>query len=100
MVAGSEHFLTIRKKLNVLGYSQPFGEDSLPLVERLLDDLILTTHGLRESKRDSPCESYKELNDQCEILKAENLVLKNECASLSRQISVMTTEKNESGKIL
>ncbi|KAM7540194.1 hypothetical protein Aperf_G00000026758 [Anoplocephala perfoliata] len=97
MVTESEHFLAIRKKLNVLGYSQPFGEDSLPLIERLLDDLILTTHGLRESKHDSLRKTYLELNDQCEALKGENLVLKNECININRKISDITNEKNESG---
>ncbi|EUB59615.1 Centrosomal protein [Echinococcus granulosus] len=87
MVVESEVFRSVRKKLDVLGYREPLGEESLSLVERLLDDLILATHGLRENKRESSSKLKLELEGQCSTLKAENSTLKNECSSLNRDIS-------------
>ncbi|VEL07515.1 unnamed protein product [Protopolystoma xenopodis] len=45
-----EKFTSVRKRLDQLGYRQPLGIDSLPLVERLLADLIWTTENLRKVK--------------------------------------------------
>lgn len=97
MVVESDHFRTIRNKLSVLGYTEPFGEDSLSLVEKLLHDLILTTNGLRESKRISSCTSYSEFEDLFKALKNENVDLKNECLNLQRRVSEVTAELEAKG---
>lgn len=43
-------FTGLRKRLDQLGYRQALGVESLPLVERLFNDLIHTTESLRNSK--------------------------------------------------
>lgn len=43
-------FVSLRKRLDQLGYKQPLGIESLPLVEKLFNDLIHTTESLKESK--------------------------------------------------
>ncbi|XP_037530312.1 centrosomal protein of 135 kDa [Nematolebias whitei] len=43
-------FINLRKRLDQLGYRQPLGIDSLPLVERLFSDLVHTTESLRNAK--------------------------------------------------
>ncbi|CDS40064.1 centrosomal protein of 135 kda [Echinococcus multilocularis] len=87
MAVESEVFRSVRKKLDVLGYREPLGEESLSLVERLLDDLFLATHGLRGNKRESSPKLKLELEGQCSTLKAENSTLKNDCSSINRDIS-------------
>ena len=41
---------TLRRRLDQLGFRQPLGVDSLPLVERLFADLLHTTESLRTAK--------------------------------------------------
>ncbi|KAL2089887.1 hypothetical protein ACEWY4_014575 [Coilia grayii] len=43
-------FVNLRKRLDQLGYRQPLGIDSLPLVEKLFSDLVHTTESLRNAK--------------------------------------------------
>ncbi|KFU93282.1 Centrosomal protein of 135 kDa, partial [Chaetura pelagica] len=43
-------FVNLRKRLDQLGYRQPLGVESLPLVERLFSDLVRTTESLRSAK--------------------------------------------------
>ncbi|XP_020499436.1 centrosomal protein of 135 kDa isoform X2 [Labrus bergylta] len=43
-------FVNLRKRLDQLGYKQPLGIESLPLVEKLLSDLVHTTESLRNAK--------------------------------------------------
>ncbi|CAG10964.1 unnamed protein product, partial [Tetraodon nigroviridis] len=43
-------FINLRKRLDQLGYRQPLGIDSLPLVEKLFNDLVHTTESLRNVK--------------------------------------------------
>ncbi|XP_072538741.1 centrosomal protein of 135 kDa isoform X1 [Salminus brasiliensis] len=43
-------FLNLRKRLDQLGYRQPLGIESLPLVEKLFSDLVHTTESLRNAK--------------------------------------------------
>ncbi|OAF69702.1 Centrosomal protein 4 [Intoshia linei] len=52
-----QQFCSVRQKLDILGYQQLLGIESLPLVERLLSDLIKTTESLKELK------SYHVSND-------------------------------------
>uniref|UniRef100_A0A8C4T6Y0 Centrosomal protein of 135 kDa n=1 Tax=Erpetoichthys calabaricus TaxID=27687 RepID=A0A8C4T6Y0_ERPCA len=48
--AGERKFINVRKRLDQLGYRQPLGIESLPLVERLFSDLLHTTESLRNAK--------------------------------------------------
>ncbi|XP_078481086.1 centrosomal protein of 135 kDa isoform X3 [Ciona intestinalis] len=43
-------FVTLRKRLDQLGYRQALGIESLPLVERLFSDLLHTTDSLKKTK--------------------------------------------------
>ncbi|KAM7012866.1 LOW QUALITY PROTEIN: centrosomal protein of 135 kDa [Tautogolabrus adspersus] len=43
-------FVNLRKRLDQLGYKQPLGIESLPLVEKLFSDLVHTTESLRNAK--------------------------------------------------
>ena len=40
----------IRRRLDQLGYRQPLGIESIPLVERLFSDLVHTTESLKNIK--------------------------------------------------
>ncbi|KAK7133114.1 hypothetical protein R3I94_015109 [Phoxinus phoxinus] len=43
-------FVSLRKRLDQLGYRQPLAIESLPLVEKLFSDLVHTTESLRNAK--------------------------------------------------
>uniref|UniRef100_A0A8C5B5R6 Centrosomal protein of 135 kDa n=1 Tax=Gadus morhua TaxID=8049 RepID=A0A8C5B5R6_GADMO len=43
-------FLSLRRRLDQLGYRQPLGIETLPLVEQLFSDMIHTTESLRNAK--------------------------------------------------
>lgn len=43
-------FTTLRKRLDQLGYRQPLGIESVPLVEKLFSDLVHTTESLKNLK--------------------------------------------------
>lgn len=45
--AAQQKFTELRKRLDQLGYRQPLGIESLPLVEKLFFDLIHTTESLK-----------------------------------------------------
>ncbi|XP_069487721.1 centrosomal protein of 135 kDa [Ambystoma mexicanum] len=48
--AAERKYLNLRKRLDQLGYRQPLGIESLPLVEKLFSDLVHTTESLRNAK--------------------------------------------------
>ncbi|XP_077075876.1 centrosomal protein of 135 kDa isoform X2 [Siphateles boraxobius] len=43
-------FVSLRKRLDQLGYRQPLAIESLPLVEKIFSDLVHTTESLRNAK--------------------------------------------------
>ena len=43
-------FISLRKRLDQLGYKQPLSVDSLPLVEKVFGDLLHTTESLKKAK--------------------------------------------------
>jgi hypothetical protein len=45
-----QKYLTLRKRLDQFGYKQPLAIESLPLVEKLFQDLIQTTEALKKAK--------------------------------------------------
>ena len=49
--ATERKFTNLRKRLDQLGYRQPLGVESLPLVEKLFGDLLQTTESLKSSKQ-------------------------------------------------
>lgn len=46
-----QKFTNLRRRLDQLGYQQPLGIESLPLVEKLFADLIHTTESLKNAKQ-------------------------------------------------
>jgi uncharacterized Rmd1/YagE family protein len=45
-----QKYINLRKRLDQLGYRQTLGIESLPLIEKLFNDLIHTTESLKKSK--------------------------------------------------
>ncbi|NWS43664.1 CP135 protein, partial [Probosciger aterrimus] len=81
-------FINLRKRLDQLGYRQPLGVESLPLVEKLFSDLVHTTESLRSAKL-SAGKSEKECSNYDAILepyKTENAKLTRENNELHLEI--------------
>ncbi|NXE80243.1 CP135 protein, partial [Cochlearius cochlearius] len=81
-------FINLRKRLDQLGYRQPLGVESLPLVENLFSDLVHTTESLRSAKL-SAGKSEKECSNYDAILepyKTENAKLTRENNELHLEI--------------
>ena len=49
--AEGKKYMTLRKRLDQMGYRQSLGVDSLPLVEKLFNDLVQTTESLKKTKQ-------------------------------------------------
>uniref|UniRef100_A0A663EFN8 Centrosomal protein 135 n=1 Tax=Aquila chrysaetos chrysaetos TaxID=223781 RepID=A0A663EFN8_AQUCH len=81
-------FINLRKRLDQLGYRQPLGVESLPLVEKLFSDLVHTTESLRSAKL-SAGKTEKECSNYDAILepyKTENAKLTRENNELHLEI--------------
>ncbi|NXV12369.1 CP135 protein, partial [Cepphus grylle] len=89
MTATAERrFINLRKRLDQLGYRQPLGVESLPLVEKLFSDLVHTTESLRSAKL-SAGKTEKEYSNYDAILepyKTENAKLTRENNELHLEI--------------
>ncbi|NWX46664.1 CP135 protein, partial [Steatornis caripensis] len=81
-------FINLRKRLDQLGYRQPLGVESLPLVEKLFSDLVRTTESLRSAKL-SAGKTEKEYSNYDAVLepyKTENAKLTRENNELHLEI--------------
>ncbi|XP_027491238.1 centrosomal protein of 135 kDa isoform X1 [Corapipo altera] len=81
-------FTNLRKRLDQLGYRQPLGVESLPLVEKLFSDLVHTTESLRSAKL-SAGKTEKEYSNYDTVLepyKTENAKLTRENNELHLEI--------------
>ncbi|XP_027532221.1 centrosomal protein of 135 kDa isoform X3 [Neopelma chrysocephalum] len=81
-------FTNLRKRLDQLGYRQPLGVESLPLVEKLFSDLVHTTESLRSAKL-SAGKTEKECSNYDTVLepyKTENAKLTRENNELHLEI--------------
>ncbi|NXN28115.1 CP135 protein, partial [Nycticryphes semicollaris] len=81
-------FINLRKRLDQLGYRQPLGVESLPLVEKLFSDLVHTTESLRSAKlsagkNEKECSNYDAI---LEPYKTENAKLTRENNELHLEI--------------
>ncbi|XP_046796443.1 centrosomal protein of 135 kDa isoform X9 [Gallus gallus] len=73
-------FVNLRKRLDQLGYRQPLGVESLPLVEKLFSDLVHTTESLRSAKL-----SAGKIEKECSNYDAIIEPYKTETAKLTRE---------------
>ncbi|KAK2835857.1 hypothetical protein Q5P01_016341 [Channa striata] len=95
-------FVLLRKRLDQLGYRQPLGIESLPLVEKLFSDLVHTTESLRNAKL-SAGKTEKEsrnLDVLLEPYKSENARLVRENNELHLQLLKLKEEKDRVTKEL
>ena len=82
-----QKFSNLRKRLDQLGYRQPLGVESLPLVEKLFADLIHTTESLKNAKLDLGKQTVenKEIDSAVEPYKSDNARLIKENNDLHKQ---------------
>ncbi|KAK9309932.1 hypothetical protein QLX08_000568 [Tetragonisca angustula] len=77
-------YRTVRKHLDSLGYKQALTLDSLPLIEKLLADLIQTTESLKHFKSiaQENIEAHVQLQSTIDPYKCDNARLVQECNQL------------------
>ncbi|CAH1777334.1 unnamed protein product, partial [Owenia fusiformis] len=95
MSMAQEKFVALRKRLDQLGYRQPLGIESLPLVERLFADLIHTTESLKRAKLETvrPKET-KDFSAAVDPYKSDNAKLVKENNQLHVQLIKKTEESD------
>ena len=71
-VIAEQKYHGLKSQLQALNYLQPLGVESAPLVEKLLEDLVMTTESYRNLERRANKEAQS-LN----ILQGQVLPLKN-----------------------
>uniref|UniRef100_UPI003AAA4C84 centrosomal protein of 135 kDa n=1 Tax=Centroberyx gerrardi TaxID=166262 RepID=UPI003AAA4C84 len=89
-------FINLRKRLDQLGYRQPLGIETLPLVEKLFSDLVHTTESLRNAKL-SAGKTEKESRNFDALLepyRTENARLVRENNELHLELLKMREEKD------
>ncbi|XP_068448993.1 centrosomal protein of 135 kDa isoform X2 [Clinocottus analis] len=95
-------YVNLRKRLDQLGYRSPLGIESLPLVEKLFSDLVLTTESLRQAKL-SVGKSEKETRNVDAFLepyRAENARVVRENNELHLELLKLREEKDCIGREL
>ncbi|XP_076665146.1 uncharacterized protein LOC143367341 isoform X2 [Andrena cerasifolii] len=77
-------YRTVRKHLDSLGYKQALSLDALPLIEKLLADLLQTTESLKHFKSiaHENIEAHSQLQLAVDPYKCDNVRLVQECNQL------------------
>ncbi|XP_038647081.1 centrosomal protein of 135 kDa isoform X3 [Scyliorhinus canicula] len=90
-------FINLRKRLDQLGYRQPLGIETLPLVEKLFSDLVHTTESLRNAKLSSGKteKETKNLDSVLEPYRAENARLVQENNKLHQELLKLKEESDQ-----
>ncbi|XP_036377259.1 centrosomal protein of 135 kDa isoform X3 [Megalops cyprinoides] len=90
-------FINLRKRLDQLGYRQPLGIESLPLVEKLFSDLVHTTESLRSAKLSAGKteKESKNVDAQLEPYRVENARLVRENNELHLGLLKLREEKEK-----
>uniref|UniRef100_A0A094ZEC6 Centrosomal protein of 135 kDa n=1 Tax=Schistosoma haematobium TaxID=6185 RepID=A0A094ZEC6_SCHHA len=96
-VTAQAKFTKLRKRLDQLGYKQPLGLDSLPLVERLFYDLVWTTENLRKvrSELSSQIQIRSTVEDYIAPYKADNGKLIRENNEINHHLMVLRQDYEE-----
>ncbi|KAI3369003.1 hypothetical protein L3Q82_025978, partial [Scortum barcoo] len=97
MSSAERKFVNLRKRLDQLGYRNPLGIESLPLVEKLFSDLVHTTESLRRAKL-SAGKTERESRNVDALLephKADNARLVQENNELHLQLLKLKEEKDQ-----
>ena len=83
-----QKFSNLRKRLDQLGYKQPLGIESLPIVEKLFADLVHTTESLKNAKLDSGKQTAEavDVDSAVEAYKSDNGKLVKENNDLHKQV--------------
>ncbi|XP_071511617.1 centrosomal protein of 135 kDa-like [Diadema antillarum] len=95
-------YTALRKRLDQLGYRQALGIESVPLVERLFNDLIHTTESLKKAKLQAG-KTVKEKGsweEQIEPYRSENAKLMKESNDLHVQLIRLKDELDSTSKDL
>ncbi|XP_026666533.1 centrosomal protein of 135 kDa [Ceratina calcarata] len=81
-------YRTIRKHLDSLGYKQALTLDALPLIEKLLADLVQTTESLKHFKSiaQDNIEAQVRLQSAIDPYKCDNVRLVQECNQLNSDL--------------
>ena len=66
-----QKYINLRKRLDQLGYRQTLGIESLPLIEKLFNDLVHTTESLKKSKLEVSLSAFFLLYKRCLIRKIQ-----------------------------
>ncbi|XP_056271172.1 centrosomal protein of 135 kDa isoform X2 [Pseudoliparis swirei] len=95
-------FVNLRKRLDQLGYRNPLGIESLPLVEKLFSDLVHTTESLRSAKLSAGKNEKETRNVEAflEPYRAENARVVRENNELHLDLLKLKEEKDRVGKEL
>nr|XP_033320790.1 centrosomal protein of 135 kDa isoform X2 [Megalopta genalis] len=82
-------YRTVRKHLDSLGYKHSIALDSLPLIEKLLADLLQTTESLKHFKSiaQDNIEVHSQLQSAIDPYKCDNARLVDECNRLHFDLS-------------
>lgn len=89
-----QKYINLRKRLDQLGYRQTLGIESLPLIEKLFNDLVHTTESLKKSK----LELNKSVDNLNTSLK-QNLSLNGTGNDSTTQISIQAY-KSDNAKLV
>ncbi|XP_072294915.1 centrosomal protein of 135 kDa isoform X2 [Eucyclogobius newberryi] len=88
-------FVNLRKRLDQLGYRHPLGIESLPLVEKLFNDLVHTTESLRSAQLSvgKTEKESKNFDDLLDPYKTENARLVRENNELHLDLLKLKEDK-------
>lgn len=94
----SKFYAALKKRLDSLRYCEPLGLESAPLVEKLLTDLIKTTEGFQQLKKQN-----SELNSKIKSLNESLVPLQNEVSVLMKKnndlhLHLMSTKEDFDSK--
>ena len=86
--SNEKEYLHVKRSLEVLGYKDPLGIDSVSVVNKVLNDLIKTTEAFKklQDERNSLKEQMKSQNEIVLPLRNENIKLTKENNDLHNEI--------------